>query len=380
MILCLFSSLIFSISCSKRFDFHVGVLHEDCLMISTQEDSIKRMTFEREIIPWLKVNGGLSDEEISSINLEKLNRLVNPQLPPLFGDSKKLFQLLELLFDSGLVEMGSEVLKYVRSTIFISSTYKTLIESLSLDELTVFNQVLRLWFPNKVDLVSVIQHLVDLRMGEDTVLELIDVTWDEILTDSSNEFVYYSFSRILLSAMNGHYVSVFEDILERLPKLIKYINRKMMPESSIVHYFCNAIDPEALNKLKIMKRRITPNSALVSGENSPPNPGLSMENLYSEHRSRSYPSANKDLLSIMIRFGADINAYDSDRKTPLHLAIVYKNAHILRILLEAGADYAKTFHGQNISEFVADNYSSEVDDVLDYFLTGFRTRSHSTNK
>lgn len=333
-ILCLFT-LSCSIYCSGRFDIHTSMLHEtDKSSILLLQDPSKLAIFEQRIVPWLREIGHLSDEEITSINLGSLNRLKYPkQLPSLFHDSKKLFELVELLIDSDFVEIGSVVLKYMRSIVFNSSTFKTVLESLSLDNLTVFNQVIKIWYPKNIDVVSLIHNLVDLRMGEDDVMEIINLTWSKLVTKSSEEFIYNNFAKIMGSAMLKQYVSVFEDILERLPNLINYIHQGLNCNASIIHLFCQAADPESLNKLKTLDDERSSFSSSEENDGS-----VHSSTPYFDHLTRSYSDSNKDLLEIMMRFGADINSRDCDNLTPIHVAINFKNAYIVQVLIDGGAD------------------------------------------
>ncbi len=148
----------------------------------------------------------------------------------------------------------------------------------------------------------------------------------------------------------------------------------MRRKSTIIHQFCRGIDPQSLNKLKVVKGwRSAASVAATAGTVTIPNPKRSsspddspypIESLYSDHRSRSYPNANADLLAIMKRFGADINARDSNNYTPLHTVICLKNAHMFRVLIEGGADYSLDVHGMNIYTFMIANYSSEIEKVF----------------
>lgn len=362
-LICLFS-LIFPINCSESFNIHASLFHERSLETSLLDDPAKMVIFEERIVPWLKQNGNLSDEQISAINFEKLNRLVASQLPPFFSESKKLFALIELLNLHNLDEIGLEVLRFIRSSIFTCSTLNTLVASIYLDDLIVFDHVLKLWYPTNADIVLAIHNLVDLRLGEDAVLEIIDIVWDKLNFESSEEFINYHFSKILISAMLKHYVSVFEDILDRCPNLIRNFHHRMKNTVTIVHYFCHGTDWRNLNRLRIYRRSVSPASY---ERDSRPTLPCSINRFYLDHRARSYPGANKDLLAIMKRFGANINARDKNGMTPLHLAIHMKNGPIVKELIRAGADYQSTIGGKSMASFFTDNYSKEVDAVFKKF-------------
>lgn len=437
-LLCLFS-LVFSVFCSRRFNIHVSILQDNCIIAPSLQNPVEISIYERKIVPWLRQIGRLSTEEISSINLASLDRLVNSsQLPPLFHDSKKLFELVELLIDNNLDDIGSAVLKYMRSALFNHYTYKIVLQSLNLDKSTVFDQILKIWFPKRVDILSLIHNLVYLRLGEDDVLEIIYLTWPKLISGSSEELLKKYFAKILGSAMLKQYVSVFEDILERLPDLIQFIHQEINHKSTVIHFFCRAADPVELNKLKTIRRTSSLSDDDDDESDSPQCP-------YYDHLIRGYPTANKDLLDIMIKYGADINALDCngltplnlaidlknvhivqvlvdaganvnicdangmtllhhainskdekiaeiliksgradlnardvERMTPLHRAIRVKNSNIVQMLLEAGADYTITSNGRNIYQLIYAFYSYEVEVVVNDFLTSFRVNRSRT--
>jgi ankyrin repeat protein len=439
MLLCLFS-LSFPFYCSGSLFVHISSLNENTKSIPSLQDPAKISIYDRKIVPWLRDIGRLSKKEISSIKLASLSRLENPQLPPLFHDSKKLFELVELLVDNDFIDISSAVLKYMRVTIFHSNTFTVVLQSLLLENSTVFCQILKLWFPKSIDIISLIHSLVDLRLGEDAVMEIIYLTWPKLLAKKSEEFLKGSFAKILGSAMLKQYVSVFEDILERLPDLIHFINQGMNDKTTFIHFFCRfATDSETLNKLKIIK---DDEEEEVEEEEDL---GLGLGNF--DHLIRGYPTANKDLMTIMIKFGADINARDCDDLTPLQLAILLKNTHavqvlvdsgadvnisdidgmtplhravylnydemakiliesgradfnvrdcqtmtplhrairlknanIVKMLLEAGADYNISFNGLSIYQLIRSWFSYEVEVVVDEYLSGFRfSRSRSVS-
>lgn len=434
-LLCLFS-LACSVYCSGRFNIHVSILRDNYRRAASLENPVEISIYERKIVPWLRQIGRLSTEEICSINLASLDRLVNPQLPPLFHDSKKLFELVELLIDNDLADIGSAVLKYMRSALFNHSSYNIVLQSLYLDNSKVFDRILKIWFPRRIDILSLIHNLVDLRLGEEDVLEIIELTWPKLIAGSSEERMKKYFAKILGSAMLKQYVSVFEDILERLPELIQFIHREINHKTTVLHFFCRAMDPVELNKLKTIRR--TTSSSDDDESDSPQSP-------YFDHLTRGYPTANKDLLDIMIKYGADINALDCEgltplnraidlknahivqvlvdaradvnirdsngmtllhrainskdekiaeiliksgradlnardveRMTPLHRAIRVKNSNIVQMLLDAGADYTITSNGRNIHQLIYAYYSYEVEVVVNDFLTSFRVNRSRT--
>lgn len=317
--------------------------------------------YQEEIVPWLREH--LTFEEISSFDLERINRIIRPTpstFPPnhLFNNSKLLFELAHLLIRRGLGDFAFEVIKYIRSSFHAFSSYSTVLEALSFDDLILFNHILKLWFPGNVDKLLLIQNLVDLRMGEDQVIEIIDILWDELKANCSGKFLKSHLTKILLSAMRRHYVSVFEDILERLPELLIYIHQKLEYKCSLVHLFCRNMDPEALNRF-MMNRRLSS----YGGDSSPFD--SSFDNVWLDHRSRSYPTANNDILTIIQSHSPDIiNTRDCNGMTPLHFAISLKNAHIVQVLLECGANSSLTFKGKSVFELAKFYYAPRVEHVL----------------
>lgn len=355
-------SFLLPSKCS-RFNIHTEVLVEDGLSPSLKENSSKMVTYESEIIPWLRNH--LSEREIVNLNLETINRR-GATIPdhPIFKDRKLLFELAELLITKGLKDLGSEVLRFIRSQIYYSSTYTILIEALDLDHLTIFKQVLKLWFPKQIDLLSAIRSLVDLRMGEDRIIELIDVVWER-LNGLPEAILYTHFSFILLSAMKGHYVSVFEDILERFPDMVAVTNARLKePDSrfnqestskrkarrhagSIVHEFCFNLSPKELNQAPTIQSNLVPE-----------HPSSPSYYLPFDHRTRTYPTANLDLLKAMILHGADVNARNDNGMTPLHFAVYLKKPHIVKVLLECGANPTLVYSKYTMEKWVQ-KYSNE---------------------
>lgn len=366
-------SFLLPSKCS-RFNIHTEVLAEDGLVPSLKDIPEKMAIYESEIIPWLRNH--LSEPEIVNLNLEIINKR-GATIPdyPIFKDRKLLFELAELLITKELRDLGSEVLKFIRSQIYFSSTYTILIESLNLDSLTVFKQVLRLWFPQRSDLLSAIRSLVDLRMGEDRIIELIDVVWER-LVGLPETVLYNQFSNILLSAMKGHYVSVFEDILEHFPDMIAVTNARLSESDSrynhqestsrrrtkrhagsIVHEFCFNLSPEELNQIPTFQSNLVPED-----------PSSPSYYLPFDHRTRTYPNANLDLLKAMIVHGADINERNSNGMTPLHFAVYLKNPHIVKVLLECGANPTLVYSKYTMEKWVQKHSNEKVKAVFaEYF-------------
>ena len=49
-------------------------------------------------------------------------------------------------------------------------------------------------------------------------------------------------------------------------------------------------------------------------------------------------SANKDMATMLLRSGADINVRDKDGKTPLMIAVINGHQPLVEVLLEHNAD------------------------------------------
>jgi ankyrin repeat protein len=48
--------------------------------------------------------------------------------------------------------------------------------------------------------------------------------------------------------------------------------------------------------------------------------------------------ADKEIMRLLMRFGADVNAKDKRRRTPLHAAVLHENLTIALLLIRCGAD------------------------------------------
>lgn len=346
-------SLILSSGCS-RSDHRVRFLYDDRV---EREVPSKMAIYQAKIITWLRRH--LSDSEISNINFETINRSgeIIPDRP-IFKDRKLLFKLAERLFKTGLNELGSEVLQFIRSRIFFHSTYAVLIASLyvgkSADNLIIFHQVLKLWLPKSSDIILAIVNVVDLRMGEDEAIILIDLVWDNLLLNvADKKLLYFYFSRILRIAMRNHYVSVFEDILDRFHDMINFTNLRSrgVGGGTIVHEFCHNLSPILLNQCH---DRRSPSDLSESGDPDP-----------IDHKIRSYPTANVDLLNLMKLHAADIEERDRNGMTPLHLAIYLRNHHIIDVLLRSGADYNAKYSKYSMKEWIKRH---QVEQVFEEFL------------
>ena len=382
-------SFIISTSTSNcsQFFCHTEVLLEDGLTPSLREDPDKMIIYEREIIPWLKAH--LPEEEVERLDIETMDRrgAIIPD-HPMFRDSKLLFELCEVLISNGLDDVGSVVLKFIRSQVYFSSAYTILIESIALDSFIVCKQILKLWFPDELGIVSAIQNLIELRMNEDKIIELIDIVWDDLQRKLSGQVLNEKFSYILILAMKRQYVSIFEDILERIPRLIhftnsrlklgcerhvnRYVNRRKRLTSSagetVVHELCHNLLSSNLHDDNNV------GDPYESGPHSP-------IDLFSfDHNIRAYSSANSDLLKAMVAHGADINCRDGNGMTPLHLAIYLRNHHIVDVLLRSGANYSSTISKYSMQEW-RDKYANrQMKQVFIDFFAEIREKSEALQK
>lgn len=369
-ILLLFSFVLSIIFCSRiRSNIHFESLLGKDQVISIKNDPEKTIIYDEIIVPWLSQH--LPIDYLNNFHLEDINKLNNfssfsPQVPRLFKDKKLLFELAELLLTKNLVELAVEVIRRLRTAIFYSSTYSLLVESLNRPDknLLVFHKILKLWFPSAVDLVSLIQNLIKLRIGEDSILELIDLVWDQIWEahTSTRNSLNHDFASILLAAMQNHYVFIFEEILEKVPGLIEFINLGMNHGGTILHMLSQLSSVEGLNRLPLYK-------ISADGESI-----ICIKNRWihrreaaifsGTHLNRSYPTSNQDLLAAMIRHGADINAIDDRGITPLTAAIISKNAPIVKVFLEAPPEYGLKCGKYGLRIVLNSNYSKQVEEVL----------------
>ena len=253
-----------------------------------------------------------------------------------------------------------------------------------MDNLIIFKRILKIWAPKRIDVLSVIQNLVDLRLGEDRIIEFIDLVWDYLVKELPDTIMYEHFSRILISAMKIHYVSIFEIILERFPEMIKFTNSKLKLEDqiskngnrsirngrrfkgcggTILHEFCFNLSPRLLNQFHSQLR--------LAGSDSNDDSLLDLDDSDSlpfDHTIRTYPTANLDLLNAMKLHGAVIDERNGDGMTPLHLAIYLKNPHIVNLLLQSGANPNLRFSKYSMEIWLEKNSNEQVKTVFRKFF------------
>lgn len=373
--------------------------------LSIKDDPDRIMDYNDTIVPWLRQQN-LSDEIVPfletgnladdcfTLDLEDIDGSLallasSPEVTALFKDKKRLFELAELLICEELHEMAVQVIKHLRSTIFLSSTLALLIGSLARKRLVVFRQILYLWYPKVVDLLHALQNMVHLRMGEDSVIEFFDKVWDSVFEALSKQIereqverrymygVYHQLEGILLTAMGVHYVSVFEFILERVPGLITRINKGMKHGNTIVHCFARNPAPETINNIPAYRLAPDGHSIIRLRDSRVNMDDIDWGNVPSCHLRRSYPEANRDLLAAMVKHGALLDVSNSRHMTPLHAAIIFKNAPIVKVLLEAGAYNPFSIKRFTIHDVFREYYSEEVEAVLVDFGKRLSTSSGS---
>lgn len=355
-IICL--GLLYAIDCSGVYFSRNLYLREGLAGVFRLRDNpVKFETFNEIIVPWLEEKG-VHPSEIAGLNyLDSIQKLgpyssSGPRIPELFKNTDLVFELCAKLLENGLDETAMNLLYFSYSSLFHSSTHSLLIHALSLDSTSVFDLALRVWFTEKSDIIGCLNTFVCFRLGEDYVLEMIEILWERLqpikVSDGNGRMVIdpkekkefeSGMFRLLRASMFNHYVSVFEDILERIPQFLLHIRNSrdpIDPTTTMIHRLCHNLTPTSINR--------PPRSC--------PGDGYESFSFPLDFRTRSYPSANSDLLLIMLRHGARIDSLDSNQMTPLFLAIEVGNEHIVKILLKYGADPTVTYKNQNIFTFL----------------------------
>ena len=75
-------------------------------------------------------------------------------------------------------------------------------------------------------------------------------------------------------------------------------------------------------------------------------------------------SASPEIVDLLVKYKADINAYDADGFTPLHLAAMYGNIQVVKKLVETNADVNLKVDGKDAAELARMNEETEIEEYL----------------
>ena len=75
-------------------------------------------------------------------------------------------------------------------------------------------------------------------------------------------------------------------------------------------------------------------------------------------------SASLEIVDLLVKYKADINAYDADGFTPLHLAAMYGNIQVVKKLVETNADVNLKVDGKDAAELARMNEETEIEEYL----------------
>ena len=75
---------------------------------------------------------------------------------------------------------------------------------------------------------------------------------------------------------------------------------------------------------------------------------------------------NKNLITELIRNGAEVNIPDTNGETPLHYAAKYFNKDIVKILIENGADINARNHDNNTPFHLASGMSKVNKEIIEF--------------
>ena len=94
-----------------------------------------------------------------------------------------------------------------------------------------------------------------------------------------------------------------------------------------------------------------------------------MESTFPDTQSRTVlhvasKSASLEIVDLLVKYKADINAYDADGFTPLHLAAMYGNIQVVKKLVETNADVNVKVDGKDAAELARMNEETEIEEYL----------------
>ena len=75
-------------------------------------------------------------------------------------------------------------------------------------------------------------------------------------------------------------------------------------------------------------------------------------------------SARLEIVDLLVRYKADINASDMDGFTPLHLAAMYGNIQVVKKLVETNADVNLKVDGKDAADLARMNEETEIEEYL----------------
>ena len=75
-------------------------------------------------------------------------------------------------------------------------------------------------------------------------------------------------------------------------------------------------------------------------------------------------SASLEIVDLLVKYKADINAYDADGFTPLHLAAMYGNIQVVKKLVETNADVNLKVDGKDAADLARMNKETEIEEYL----------------
>ena len=75
-------------------------------------------------------------------------------------------------------------------------------------------------------------------------------------------------------------------------------------------------------------------------------------------------SASLEIVDLLVKYKADINAYDAEGFTPLHLAAMYGNIQVVKKLVETNADLNLKVDGKDAADLAHMNEETEVEEYL----------------
>ena len=75
-------------------------------------------------------------------------------------------------------------------------------------------------------------------------------------------------------------------------------------------------------------------------------------------------SASLEIVDLLVKYKADVNANDADGFTPLHLAAMYGNIHVVKKLVETNAELNLKVDGNDAADLARMNEETEIEEYL----------------
>lgn len=275
--------------------------------------------YRSTLAPWLEKHMDRSD--LMCCDLSRLNTLLydsSAVIPKPFQDRIKVMELTEMLLVCGMTDMAHDMLHWLCVRLYNHCAINMLIGAVVRDRERCAEHIMRLHFPNGRSKTTVLCDLMRQWQSESIILDLLDTMWDQLGTDFEGQV--YGIPAIMEHAIVHDYVCVVEDLLDRGVDP-RFLERNVVQFPPILHVLCVKLEG--------------PTRGESDDENCREVNAISQ----SWPRTRT-PSVNvhREILELLVEGGIDLEVHNHRGQTPLLHAIELQHAHMVELLLEAGAE------------------------------------------